>query len=51
MVLTKTVLAEMLSGDGGLSKYEARNMVEIFFENIRDSLASNEQVENPVSGC
>ncbi len=38
-------MAERLFEDLGLNKREAKEMVEGFYEEIRDSLASNQQVK------
>ena len=43
--LTKAELAEKLFEDLGLNKREAKDMVDIFFDEIRDSLGRNEQVK------
>jgi|TARA_B110000444_G_scaffold1915_1_gene1747 integration host factor subunit alpha len=43
--LTKADLAEMLFNDLGLNKREAKEMVELFFEEIRSSLENNEEVK------
>ncbi|MFA5630742.1 MAG: integration host factor subunit alpha [Porticoccaceae bacterium] len=43
--LTKADLAEMLYEDLGLNKREAKEIVEMFFEEIRRALESNEQVK------
>jgi len=43
--LTKADLVEMLYEDLGLNKREAKEIVELFFEEIKNSLASNEQVK------
>jgi len=43
--LTKADMAERLFEDLGLNKREAKDMVESFFDEIRESLASNEQVK------
>ena len=43
--LTKADMAERLYDELGLNKREAKEMVESFFEEIRTSLASNEQVK------
>jgi integration host factor subunit alpha len=43
--LTKAELAEKLFEELGLNKREAKDMVDIFFDEIRDSLRSNEQVK------
>ena len=40
--LTKADLAEKLFEELGLNKREAKEMVELFFEEIRSSLESNE---------
>ncbi|WP_444994291.1 integration host factor subunit alpha [Aliikangiella sp. IMCC44359] len=45
MALTKADMAERLFEDLGLNKREAKEMVEGFYEEIRDSLASNQQVK------
>jgi integration host factor subunit alpha len=43
--LTKAELAERLFEELGLNKREAKEVVEQFFEEIRASLESNEQVK------
>ncbi|MGH1440791.1 MAG: integration host factor subunit alpha, partial [Cellvibrionaceae bacterium] len=43
--LTKAELAEKLYEDLGLNKREAKELVELFFEEIRGSLEHNEQVK------
>jgi integration host factor subunit alpha len=43
--LTKADLAEKLFEDLGLNKREAKEIVELFFEEIRSSLEQNEQVK------
>ncbi|SAK53485.1 integration host factor subunit alpha [Caballeronia ptereochthonis] len=43
--LTKAELAEMLFDHVGLNKREAKDMVEAFFEVIRDALESGESVK------
>jgi integration host factor subunit alpha len=43
--LTKADLAEMLFNDLGLNKREAKEIVELFFEEIRASLESNKEVK------
>ena len=43
--LTKAEIAEKLYNDLGLNKREAKELVELFFENIRSSLEQNEQVK------
>ncbi|TQV77052.1 integration host factor subunit alpha [Aliikangiella marina] len=45
MALTKADMAERLFEDLGLNKREAKEMVEGFYEEIRNSLASNRQVK------
>ncbi|MBV1910494.1 MAG: integration host factor subunit alpha [Kangiellaceae bacterium] len=45
MALTKAEMAERLFDDLGLNKREAKEMVEGFYEEIRNSLASNQQVK------
>jgi len=43
--LTKADLAEKLFQELGLNKREAKEMVELFFEEIRASLENNEHVK------
>lgn len=43
--LTKADLAEMLHEELGFNKREAKELVELFFEEIRTALESNEQVK------
>lgn len=43
--LTKAELAEKLFEDIGLNKREAKDMVDIFFDEIRTSLSKNNQVK------
>ena len=43
--LTKADLAEKLFEDLGLNKREAKEIVEAFFEEIRQALEANEQVK------
>lgn len=43
--LTKAELAEILYEELGLNKREAKEIVELFFEEIRLALESNEQVK------
>ncbi|OUR90050.1 integration host factor subunit alpha [Gammaproteobacteria bacterium 42_54_T18] len=43
--LTKADLAEKLFEELGLNKREAKEMVELFFEEIRTSLAGDEHVK------
>ena len=43
--LTKADLAEMLFDELGLNKREAKELVESFFEEIRQALENNEQVK------
>jgi len=45
MALTKAALAEKLFDELGLNKREAKEIVEVFFEEIRIALESNEQVK------
>ena len=45
MALTKAALAERLFEELGLNKREAKEIVEVFFEEIRQALVSNEQVK------
>ncbi len=43
--LTKAEMAERLFDEMGLNKREAKELVEQFFEEIRQSLENNEQVK------
>jgi len=43
--LTKADIAEMLYEELGLNKREAKEIVEIFFEEVRCALEGNEQVK------
>ncbi|NHN36569.1 integration host factor subunit alpha [Pseudomaricurvus alcaniphilus] len=43
--LTKADLAEMLYEELGFNKREAKELVELFFEEIRTSLENNEHVK------
>lgn len=43
--LTKADMAERLFEDLGLNKREAKEMVDLFFDEIRDALMENEQVK------
>ena len=45
MALTKADIAEKLFDDLGLNKREAKEIVELFFEEIKSSLESGEQVK------
>ncbi|MBL0711221.1 MAG: integration host factor subunit alpha [Colwellia sp.] len=45
MALTKAEVAEHLFETVGLNKRDAKNMVEMFFEEIRETLESGEQVK------
>ena len=45
MSLTKAKMAESLFNELGLNKREARELVDVFFEDLRVSLASGEQVK------
>ena len=45
MALTKADIAEMLFDELGLNKREAKELVDYFFEEIRDSLANGRQVK------
>ncbi len=45
MALTKADIAEKLFDDLGLNKREAKEIVELFFEEIKHSLESGEQVK------
>ena len=45
MALTKADMADWLFDELGLNKREAKELVEMFFEQIRDSLAENRPVK------
>ena len=45
MALTKADMAESLFNELGLNKREARELVDMFFEELRASLAVGEQVK------
>ncbi|WP_113905755.1 integration host factor subunit alpha [Aliidiomarina celeris] len=45
MALTKADIAEHLFEKAGLSKREAKDLVELFFEEIRAALENGEQVK------
>lgn len=45
MALTKADFAERLFNELGLNKREAKDMVELFFEEIKGSLEKGEQVK------
>ena len=45
MALTKAEVAEHLFEKVGLSKRDAKDMVEVFFEEIRETLESGDQVK------
>ena len=45
MALTKADFAESLYEELGLNKREAKEIVELFFEEIKDSLSKGEQVK------
>ncbi len=45
MALTKADMAERLFDELGINKREAKNLVEIFFEEIRFALEKGEQVK------
>ena len=49
MALTKADIAEMLFDELGPNKREAKELVDCFFEEIRDALANGRQVK--LSGC
>jgi integration host factor subunit alpha len=44
MALTKAEMAERLFDELGLNKLEAKEIVELFFEDIRSALETNENV-------
>ena len=45
VALTKADMAEKLFDDLGLNKREAKEVVELIFEEVRNSLIDNEQVK------
>ncbi|MBK1673071.1 integration host factor subunit alpha [Ectothiorhodospira shaposhnikovii] len=45
MALTKAEMAERLHEELGLNKREAKELVELFFEEVRTALESGEQVK------
>jgi integration host factor subunit alpha len=45
MALTKADMAESLNAELGLNKREARELVDLFFEDMRVALSSGEQVK------
>ena len=45
MTLTKAELADLLFEKVGLNKREARELVDLFFEEVRGALATGEQVK------
>ncbi|MBI2379748.1 MAG: integration host factor subunit alpha [Gammaproteobacteria bacterium] len=45
MALTKAEIAERLFDELGLNKREAKELVELFFEEIRQALEAGEQVK------
>ncbi len=45
VALTKSEIADRLYEELGLNKREAKEIVELFFEEIKTSLESNEQVK------
>ena len=45
MALTKADMTEMLYSELGLSKIEAKSIVEAFFEEVRGALEGGEQVK------
>ena len=45
MALTKADMAEALFNELGLNKREARELVDMFFEELRTALANGEQVK------
>ncbi|RAJ98819.1 integration host factor subunit alpha [Aliidiomarina maris] len=45
MALTKAEIAEHLFEKNGLNKKDAKDMVELFFEEIRSALENGEQVK------
>jgi integration host factor subunit alpha len=49
MALTKAEMSEYLFDKLGLSKRDAKELVELFFEEIRRALENGEQVNSPGS--
>jgi integration host factor subunit alpha len=45
MALTKADIAEHLNEELGLNKREAKDLVDLFFEEVRSALASGQQVK------
>lgn len=45
MALTKAAMAERLFTDLGLNKREAKDLVDLFFETVRQALERGEQVK------
>jgi len=45
MALTKADMAERLFEELGLNKREAKELVEMFFEEVRDALENGQQVK------
>ena len=45
MALTKAEMAEMLFNELGLNKREAKELVELFFQEVRDALAAGDDVK------
>ena len=45
MALTKAAMAEKLFDEVGLNKREAKEMVDLFFENVRSALETGKQVK------
>lgn len=45
MALTKAAMAESLFNELGLNKREARELVDLLFEDLRASLSSGEQIK------
>lgn len=45
MALTKAEMAESLFNELGLNKREARELVDTFFEDMRNALAAGEQIK------
>jgi integration host factor subunit alpha len=45
MALTKAEMAEMLFNELGLNKREAKELVELFFDEVREALAAGDDVK------
>ena len=50
MTLTKAELADMLFEKIGLNKHEAKDFIELFFEEIKLTLERGEDVQSMLTG-